>query len=85
MPVKDLTQLYPGEIGVVVSLGGGRGFVNRLANLGIRPGKRVVKISAQLWAGPVIVAVEGRQVALGFGRAKKILVEVLSEANSSYG
>jgi ferrous iron transport protein A len=39
-------------------------------------GKKVTKVSAQLMRGPVTVRIDNSQVAIGFGMAKKILVEI---------
>jgi ferrous iron transport protein A len=71
----DLTQLEEGESGVVVRIDGGYGLVHRLESLGIRVGKKITKVSAQFMHGPVCVRIDSYQVALGFGMAKKILVE----------
>jgi len=43
--------------------------------LGIRPGKKVTKLSSTLFRGPVTLRVNNTQVAVGFGMAKKIIVE----------
>ena len=69
-----LTQMYSGQSGIVVQVQGGHGMVNRLADLGIRPGKRVTKVSSMIMGGPVTVAVDRAQIAIGFGMAKRILV-----------
>jgi len=75
--VKAITDMHSGEEGVVVSIaGGGRGFAARLETLGIRAGKRLRKVSAQFWAGPVVINVDNRRIALGFGVARRVLVEV---------
>jgi ferrous iron transport protein A len=75
MTAKDLTQLEEGETGVVVDIQGGWGLVRRLDSLGIRMGKKVTKISSQLMRGPVTVKIDNSQIAIGFGMARKILVE----------
>jgi len=72
----DLTEMKAGESGTVVSLEGGRGLVLRLQNLGIRPGKRITKVSAHFWRGPITVRIGGPNLALGFGVAGKVMVEV---------
>jgi ferrous iron transport protein A len=72
----DLTQLEEGESGVVVDIQGGYGFIRRLESLGIRVGKKVTKVSSQLMRGPITVRIDNYQVALGFGMAKKIFVEL---------
>jgi len=43
------------------------------------PGKKIMKISGIPLSGPVIVDIDRTQVALGFGLAKKVLVEVCDE------
>ena len=70
-------RLRAGESGVVQSIGGGRGIVRRLEHLGVRPGKVLAKVSSQFMAGPVTVTVDGRQVAMGRGIARRVLVDVL--------
>ena len=76
MTTKDLTQLEEGETGVVVSIHGGYGLLHRLESLGIRVGKKVTKVSSQLMRGPVTVKIDNSEVAMGFGMARKILVEI---------
>jgi ferrous iron transport protein A len=75
MTTVDLSQLREGESGRVVLISGGHGLIRRLESLGIRVGKKVTKISSQLMRGPVTVRIDGFQVAVGFGMARKILVE----------
>ena len=72
----DLTQLEEGTSGVVVHIHGGYGLIRRLESLGIRVGKKVTKVSAQFMRGPVTVRIGNSHVAVGFGMAKKILVEI---------
>lgn len=72
----DLTQLKEGQSGVVVDVHGGHGLIRRLESLGIRAGKKITKGSSQLMRGPVTVRIDNSQVAIGFGMARKILVEI---------
>lgn len=72
----DLTQMKENEKGIIVELLGGCGFLRRLEVLGIRKGKEVKKISAQLMKGPVIIQVGNTQVALGWRMAKNIIAEI---------
>ena len=76
MTAKDLTQLVEGETGVVVGIQGGHGLACRLESLGIRVSKKVTKVSSQLMRGPVTVRVDNSEVAMGFGMARKIMVEL---------
>jgi ferrous iron transport protein A len=72
-----LTQIHPGQSGIVVQINGGFGLINRLNALGILPGKRILKISSMLARGPVTIEVDRVQVAIGFGMADKIIVELV--------
>ena len=71
-----MTQLEEGESGVVVNIQGGYGLIRRLESMGIRVGKKVTKVSSQLMRGPITIRIDNYQVALGFGMAKKIFVEL---------
>lgn len=61
---------------MVAEIHGGQGLIRRLESMGIRVGKRVTKVSSQFMHGPVTVRIDGFQVAVGFGMAKKILVRI---------
>ena len=74
--VIDLTKLKSGQKGKIVEMQGGIGLIRRLESRGIRLGKRVTKVSAQFWRGPQIVKVDNSQVAIGFGMARRILIEI---------
>jgi len=65
-----------GQSGVVVQIQGGHGLVNRLNSLGIRPGKRITKTSSMIMRGPVTIQVDRAQVAIGFGMARRIIIEL---------
>ncbi len=71
----NLTQMKSGELGTVVAINGGFGFSRRVEALGIRVGVNIKKISSQFMRGPITVQVGNTQVALGFGMARKIIVE----------
>ena len=71
-----LTQMQSGQSGIVVQIQGGRGMINRLNALGIMPGKRITKVSSMFMRGPITIEVDRVQVAIGFGRARRIIVEL---------
>ena len=71
-----LRQMRAGQKGKVVAVQGGHGLVNRLSALGIRPGKRITKVSSMLMRGPVTIKLDNFQMAIGFGMANKIIVEL---------
>lgn len=71
-----LTQMQTGQRGRVVEILGGRWIISRLSALGIRPGQRITKLSAMFMRGPVTVQVGTARVAIGFGMANRIIVEL---------
>jgi ferrous iron transport protein A len=79
MPDKQqvsLVQMRSGQSGTVLSIDGGRGMINRLNTLGIIPGKKITKLGSIFMRGPVTIEVDRAKVALGFGMAKRILVQL---------
>ena len=72
----SLQKMKAGQSGTVAQLLGGHGLVNRLSVLGIRPGKRITKVSSMFMRGPVTVQVNSTQIAIGFGMANKVLVKM---------
>jgi ferrous iron transport protein A len=77
-PDEQLTvaQMRTGQTGTVVGVMGGPGLVRRLDVLGIRPGRRVTKVSSTLFHGPITLGVDSSRVAVGFGMAKRIIVKI---------
>ena len=71
-----LAEMRTGQTGTVVGVMGGHGLIRRLDALGIRPGRKVTKLSSTLFRGPIILRGDNTQVAVGFGMARKIIVEV---------
>jgi len=72
----SLVRMQAGQSGKVVEIQGGHGMVNRLSALGVRPGKRITKVGSMLMRGPVTIQVDRAQVAVGFGMASRIIVEM---------
>lgn len=54
------------------------GLRRRLEQLGLAPGKIVVKVGGQLFNGPVVVRIGSTELALGRGMAQRVRVERLS-------
>jgi len=71
-----LAAMQDGKTGRVVEIQGGRGMAGHLEALGIRMGAQLTKVSSQFMRGPVVVQLGNTQVAIGFGMASRILVEV---------
>ena len=79
MPDKKLVtlrQMQSGQRGKVIEIHGGHVLVSRLAALGIRPGKKITKVSSMLLRGPVTIQSGHTRLALGFGMTNKIIVEL---------
>jgi len=79
--IISLARMSPGQAGMIVQIDGGRGLSSRLDGLGIRVGKKITKVSGQLMRGPVLLRQDNIQVALGFGMACRVLVEVPRRAD----
>lgn len=56
---------------------GGRGMEIRLTQLGFLPGNKIRVIRSAPFHGPLLIEVEGREIVLGRGIARHILVERL--------
>jgi len=67
-----LTDLRPGEIGIVIQIAGGHGMKQKLALRGIREGSWLRMVSSS--RGPVVVESNGSQIAMGRGMAERIIV-----------
>jgi ferrous iron transport protein A len=72
----SLNELPDGKKGIIIVIKGGYGLVKKLDALGIRPGKEVTKVNSQWMKGPVIIRSGNTEIALGYGMANKIMVEV---------
>ena len=71
----NLAQMNQGETKTIIDIQGGHGLVKRLESLGVRCGIRITKISSQRMRGPITIKVGNSQIALGYGMAKKIILE----------
>ena len=71
----DLTRMRQGERGKIVDIQGGWGLLRKMETLGIKQGTEIVKVSSQLMRGPITIRVGNTQVAIGFGMARRIMVE----------
>ena len=71
-----LAQMQAGQSGTVVQIQGSHSMASRLSALGARRGKRLTKVSSMFMHGPVTIQLGNAQLAIGFGMAKKIIVEL---------
>lgn len=72
--IIPLLQLPEGGCGVVKFLRGGRGLIQRLADMGMSPGTAIRMLKSAPFHGPVEICVKGCNIALGRGVASKIFV-----------
>jgi len=75
---KDIATIYSmedGEEGTVVQLGYGMGQRQHLRNLGLREGKIICVKGRQIGGGPIIIDVDGMEIALGRRLASRVLIK----------
>lgn len=70
-----LLDVKKGNWARVVRLDGGESLRDKLTQHGLYPGDCVQVLRAAPLGGPLLVDVNGREIALGRGIAQKILVE----------
>jgi ferrous iron transport protein A len=75
----NLAQMRNGQSGIVVRLQGGHGFIRHVQAMGIIEGKRLTKLASQPLRGPVLVSVDNFQIAIGYGMARRIFLNVDSQ------
>ncbi|MCK4824335.1 ferrous iron transport protein A [bacterium] len=74
--VVDLAQMRNGQSGIVVRLQGGYAFIRHVQAMGVPEGKRLTKLASQPLRGPVLVSVDNLQIAIGYGMARRIFLDV---------
>lgn len=70
----SLLQLNKGENGIITQFIGGRGFHQRMNQMGFHLGDTVQLIEKGAFGGPVMVKIHGSEFALGRGIAAKVLL-----------
>lgn len=78
---QSLVDLQTGQSGIIVDIKGDKGLLSQLGRLGIRIGKKIVKTSAIFSHGPVAIGIDNHQIAVGYGKARRIIIEVNNENN----
>jgi len=66
----EVISLPPGQCG------------KRLEALGLRPGKIIKKLYGMPFCGPVTLEIDGRQIAIGYGAASRIIVKALKQEDT---
>lgn len=75
--MMTLIEMQTGERARIVEFLGGSVQRRRLENLGLHQGKVIEKISVNPFRGPVVVRVDQVELAIGYGMASRIKVELL--------
>jgi ferrous iron transport protein A len=70
-----LTDVDTGKIVKIIMMNGGRELEGKLRQLGVYAGGKLQVIRKAPFHGPVLLELEGREIALGYGIANKIQVE----------
>lgn len=73
-----LNQIPVNQTAIVVAIQGGKELHSRLKALGVRPGVAITKVSGAEDRGPTIIRHGRTQTALGWGIARKVVVEIES-------
>lgn len=76
--LQPLSNLPPGETGIVVKISGGHEFLSRMVALGLSPGVEVTVLQNH-HHGPILTCVRESRLALGRGEAQKILLQVCND------
>ena len=75
----NLTQIGNGRSAKVIELNGGHHFVGKLETMGVVPGTIIIKKSASLMKGPIVIVKGETQFAIGYSMAQKIMVEPVDD------
>ena len=73
----SLIDLPDGSIATIKSVKGGHGLIQKLEALGIREGKEIKRVSRQWMKGPIIIRAGQTELAIGYGMARRIMVEII--------
>jgi Fe2+ transport system protein FeoA len=74
--IMSLTDIKDGQIGIIVSILGGKKASKRLADLGLTTGTEIILLRRTFFSGPVQIEVSGSKLVIGRGLASKIMVEL---------
>jgi ferrous iron transport protein A len=72
----SLIQMRENQKVKVSEISGGRILQHKMMSMGIYPGRKITKLSHFAIRGPVVVKVGRGVLALGYGVAAKIIVEI---------
>jgi DtxR family Mn-dependent transcriptional regulator len=76
-----LSELKNGDSGKIQFIRGGHSVLQRLLDMGLTPGTKIVLLKAAPFEGPIEISVRGSKLAIGRGIASKVFVEFLPKEN----
>ena len=76
--ICPVNSMRNGQWGKLVQIDGGDDLTEKLASLGIRAGTRLGKKYGLLGRGPVVLTIGTGEVAIGYGMATRMMVQVES-------
>jgi len=82
MDIIDLTQMKKNKEAIVHEIQGGWGARQRLNQIGVHIGDRLLVKRSSILKGPVLIKIHGTEVAVGRGMAQKVLVLPVDESIS---
>ncbi|MBC7110117.1 MAG: ferrous iron transport protein A [Archaeoglobi archaeon] len=71
----SLSEVKEGKTVRIAKLNAPPGQRRRLMNLGLIPGEEIRVLKSAAFHGPVLIEVNGREIALGRGIASRVMVE----------
>lgn len=72
----SIVEMKAGEQGTIFEILGSIGLTRRLVAMGMRPGVTIEKMTGSPFGGPVIIRIGHMRLAIGYGMAGKVMVEV---------
>ena len=76
MKTLTLVQMKENQKGKIIEIEGGSALRQRMMGMGVYPGREVTRLSHFALKGPVMVKVGRSTIALGYGMADKLKVQV---------
>ncbi len=79
MKKVNLIKMKTGQRGTIAKIDGGTNLEKRLAVMGVRLDKTIIKLSAFVMRGPVAIKSGRTVVAIGHGMASKIWINLIEK------
>lgn len=74
--VISLADMKTDETGIIVNIEGGFCAMERIQSMGVRVGKKIKKTGGNFKYGPQTALIDKFKIAIGFGMAIKVMVQV---------